>query len=226
MFQNSVCTLAMVLGVGIAEAQQTFLNVWVEPDQDTAVLGDVVTWTFYAELVNPDPNKVIVATISDMAMTVFHFDTLSQITNNSFQPAFDSDFFGPADDGMVVPVVDGSQIVGASGQNTLMPLNNPGGPDSRNPLPIYSYDTVITDDTERMVQATILLNGQITGAYADPNSPFDDVFFYQLADGSPGTVPIVYPNLISPFLPRLHIIPAPASLSLLSLALLTTRRRR
>jgi len=218
MTRNLIAGALLALA-GSASAQ-TELLVYVAPDRATAVLGETVTWTVMAELLNPDPNKTILAVVSDFGFDLsFGSETGIDISNNWFRPAFVSDFFGPPDPGDVV----GNQIIDALGVNVLPPLNNPGGPDSSNPLAIYSFDTLITDGTPREVSAFVTLNGQISGAYT--GSPFPDVFFYQNADGSPGTVPFRGPNLLEmPFLEI--VIPAPASASLLVIGLLGASRCR
>lgn len=217
--------LIVLAGVLVAAAgatsAQTELLLSVVPDQETATLGDIVTWTVVAELLNPDPNKTILATVAEIDFDLsFGSETGLQISNNNFLPAFDSDFFGPADDGQVV----GNQIVGADGFNTVPPLNNGGGPDSSNPLMIYTFDTLITDDTPRTFGAYLSITGQFVGAYE--GTEFPDVFFYQMADGSPGTVPYGFPPLLH--FPTLTIvpIPAPASASLLGVGALAAFRRR
>ena len=129
-------------------------------------------------------------------------------------------FLGQADDGDIV----GTEIHGAAGTNALPPTNNPGGPDSSNPLVIYTLDTLITDDTPRSIAAYPTIHGQFTGAYE--GSTFPDVFAYQNPDGSPGTVPFELPNLLN--YPTLTIvpIPTPATASLFGLALCAGIRRR
>lgn len=200
---------------------QTSLLLSVFPSTETATLGDVVTWTFVATLQDPDPNKTLLAAVVDIHFDLsFGAETDIVISNNSFSPAFDSVFLGPADDGDIV----GTEIHGASGTNALPPTNNPGGPDSSNPLVIYTLDTLITDDTPRSIAAYPTIHGQFTGAYE--GSTFPDVFAYQNPDGSPGTVPFELPNLLN--YPTLTIvpIPTPATASLFGLALCAGIRRR
>lgn len=209
---------ALVVCAGSVSAQ-TELLIASYPDRATAGLGDTVTWTIVAELLNPDPTKTIHATVSDISFDLSHRgDTGIQIVNNSFQPAFDSDFFGPANPG----VVSGDSIVGAAGSNTISPLNNPGGPDSSNPISIYTYQTIITDDSPRQVIADIGIIGQFGGAYE--GAPFPEVFQYQDALGNPGDIPFVFPVLLN--YPHVQIVPAPMSASLLVLAGAGAVRRR
>ncbi len=218
-------TRKLIAGTLIALAgsatAQTELLLWVQPSTDSATVGDVVTWTLYAELVNLPPGLTILATVSDIGFDL-SFGTESDIviSNNMFAPAFDSTFFGPADDGQVV----GTEILGAMGANTLPPLNNPGGPDSSNPLVIYTLDTLITDDTPRSIAAYPTIHGQFSGAYE--GTPFPYVFFYQNPNGTPGTVPFGLLPLFA--YPRLDIvpIPAPASVAPIGLGAIAGVRRR
>lgn len=210
---------ALLFAVSPIAHTQERLVLSVVPEPAVAYPGDTVTWTFYAELENPDPNETIEAVVSTISFDLSHSDTAGLvISNNSFQPAFDSVFFGPADDG----VVAGTQILGASGLNTIPPLNNPGGPDSQNPLPIYTYDTLITDPTPRTILAYPTIIGQFDGAYA--GDPFSEILIYQNADGSPGSIPFSGPPLL--FQPYLTVIPAPSTLSALTLGTLAFVRRQ
>lgn len=216
--------VSLMLASGVNANAQTELLISISPDVAQASLGDTVTWTFTAQLLNPDPTKTLLATVSDINFSVDHSgntgpETGLQIVSNSFNPAFDSVFFGPANDG----TISGTSILGASGSNTLPPLNNPGGPDSSNPLVIYTYQTLITDGTPRTVSAFPTIHGHFTGAYEGP--PFADIFFYQNANGSPGTVPFNLPPVL--FYPTLTIVvPAPASATALALGAFTAVRRR
>jgi len=142
-----------------------------------------------------NPAGTIRAVISDLAFTI----TASNITNFTYNPAFDSTFFGPA----TVNITSTSLTF--SGTNTLPPLNNPGGPDASNPLQIATFNA--TSNIENAV-----INGQMTGAYA--GAPFPDVFFYQNADGSPGSVPYSV------------CIPTPASATMLGVIGMAAMRRR
>ncbi|RNC82224.1 MAG: hypothetical protein ED559_10710 [Phycisphaera sp.] len=117
-----------------------------------------------AELLNP--TGTILTTIADLGF-VLNGTNISDFTYNS---AFDSDFFGPATVSVTATQID------FIGSNTLPPLNNAAGPDSSNPLHIATFqaDSVNSFD----------LVGQVTGAYT--GTPFPEILIYQNADGSPG----------------------------------------
>ncbi|HED53129.1 MAG TPA: hypothetical protein ENJ00_02880 [Phycisphaerales bacterium] len=210
-----ICTCVVVASLaGSVQAQS--LAISITPDITVAGIGDTVTWTIRAELLNPLQGEVIRAVVSDFGFDLDHGgDTDLSILNNEFQPAFDSTFFGPAADG----VVSGDSIIGAVGVNTLPPLNNPSGPDDSNPLLIYTYQTTVTGGNARIIEPSLTLVGQISGAYI--GTPFDQVFFYQLADGSPGTVPFsIDPGQVA-------VVPGPGVLMIAGGAgLLGFRRRR
>ncbi|PHQ78114.1 MAG: hypothetical protein COB69_10685, partial [Phycisphaera sp.] len=150
-------------------------------------------WTLTAELLNP--TQTVLATISDLGFTMFG----TNIANFEYNPAFDSDFFGPA------TVITTPSSVDFQGTNTLPPLANAGGVDSSNPLFIASFTA------DNIPQHPLVLNGQVTGAYV--GVPFPIVFFYQYPFGSdiPWSV---------------KVIPAPSSIALLGLAGFVGRRRR
>jgi len=209
--KNAACVVLVSLA-GSASAQS--LAISISPDITMAAQGDTVTWTIRAELLNPLQGEVIRAVVSDFGFDLDHGgDTGLTIGSNEFQPAFDSTFFGPAVDG----VVSGDSIIGAVGVNTLPPLNNPSGPDDSNPLLIYTYQTTVMDSTARVIEPNLTLVGQISGAYV--SAPFDNVFFYQLADGSPGTVPF------SIDAGQVFVVPAPGVLSLAGFGCLALVRR-
>ncbi|RNC82761.1 MAG: hypothetical protein ED559_13615 [Phycisphaera sp.] len=216
---NQIQTAVLVSLLAGASQAQTELLLYLEVDQEIAMPGETVTWTFFAELLNPDPNQEILAVVSNISFDLEHTDGAgSQILNNRFAPAFDSDFFGPADPGVVV----GNQILGASGSNVLPPLNNADGPDSSNALEIYSFQTLIIDDTPREFTAGVsALHGQLDGAYA--GSPFANIITYQRADGSPGDVPIAFLPILS--LPSVTVVPAPATLVMLGFGAAVCIRR-
>ncbi len=144
-----------------------------------------------------EPAGVIRAVISDLAFTMRG----EGFSNFSYNPAFDSAFFGPA----TVSVTPTEIYFG--GANTLPPLTNPGGPDSINPLHIASFNAT---DVEWFSP-----NGQMTGAYV--RSPFDDVFFYLNAFG--GDVPFE-------IIIRGWDIPAPASVAVIGFGWIAALRRR
>ncbi len=166
------------------------------------VAGGDALYSIEAMLLNP--TSTIRAIISDLDFTIDWTD----LRDFQYNPAFDSTFFGPA-----TVSVTPTQI-NFSGANTLPPLNNPGGPDSSNPLQIATF---VGDDFSFVpfITPQLTINGQLSGAYVD--TPFDNVFFYQNADGSPGTVP---------FRVYFDYIPAPASVALLGFAGIATMRRR
>ena len=185
-------TLAALCIAGCAStvsAQGTSLEIVLY-----CVNGNPNVWDVTAELVNP--TDTIRAVVSDLAFTL----TGTNLANFEYNPAFDSTFFGPA------TVTATSTQIDFSGTNTLPPLNNASGPDSSNPLSLFSFTGSPID---------FVINGQLSGAYV--GSPFDNVFFYQDALGNPGTVPF---NI------SIVHIPAPASLALLGLGGLATARRR
>ena len=184
-------TFAALIVAGAAASASAQTSLVINVDE-----GPGGSWTATAELVNP--TDVIRAVVSDLAFTM----NGSGMSNFAYNAAFDSTFFGAAS------VTASASQVDFTGTNTLPPLNNASGPDSSNPLALFTVDGTVD---------SLTINGQLSGAYV--SAPFDNVFFYQLADGSAGTVPFTVE--INP------IVPAPASLALLGLGgLATTRRRR
>jgi len=183
-------TFAAILAAGVATSAAAQPELCI-----TALTTDGMNWTLTAELLNP--TDAILATISDLGFTMGG----TNFANFTYNAAFDSDFFGPA----VVNATASS--ITFQGTNTLPPLNNAGGIDSSNPLAIGSFTA---DDVD---PNGFTLNGQVTGAY--PGAPFPNVFFYQLADGSPGDVAWSF-----------KVVPAPASAALLGLGGLAAMRRR
>lgn len=181
-------TFAALVAAGVAasaSAQSLDINI---------VEGPAGSWT--ASAVLNAPTGTIRAVISDLAFTMGG----SGLSGFSYNSAFDSTFFGAAS------VTASATQVNFSGANTLPPLNNPGGPDSSNPLALFTVNGNVT---------SFAVNGQMTGAYT--GVPFDNVFFYQTAQGTPGTVPFSV-NIIP--------VPAPASAALLGLGGLAAIRRR
>ncbi|GAB5496196.1 MAG: hypothetical protein Phyf2KO_12760 [Phycisphaerales bacterium] len=124
-------------------------------------------WMMHAELINPTGN--IRATIADLGFTMSGVN----FSNFTYNPAFDSDFFGDANVSVTSSQID------FLGGNTIPPLNNAGGPDSSNPLHIATFQADSVD--------SFMLVGQVTGAYV--GSPFDTILTYQNADGTPGDTP-------------------------------------
>ncbi len=203
----------LILGLALAStagAQDTHLVVHVKADRAVALLGESVRWEIWAELFNP--TGVISATVSDMAFSLdFGGQPELSISDNAWNPAFNSVFFGPANPG----TVSDDRIDGASGTNTLPPLNNPGGPDSSNPLFCYGFTMNHDASFSNQYTPSLTIHGQFSGAYV--GSPFHQVFFYQSASG--GTVPfrVVYDTI--------SYIPAPATGTLALLSLAAIRRR-
>ena len=190
MTKQTLAAMCIAGCTSTVSAQGTYLEIFLYSVNNTFDVWDVT-----AELHNP--TDTIRAVISDLSFTL----TGQDLANFAYNPAFDSTFFGPA------TVTATSTQIDFSGTNTLPPLNNPSGPDSSNPLSLVSFTGTPFD---------LQINGQLSGAYV--NSPFDNVFFYQLANGDPGTVPF---NI------RYGCLPAPGSLALLGFGgLATTRRRR
>ncbi len=178
-------TLACLVSSAPAANAQTELCVLIETTNGT-------DWTITAELLNPA--STVLAVISDLGFNM----SGSGFDDFSYNPAFDSMFFGPA----TVGVTDGQ--VDFLGGNTIPPLNNDGGPDSSNPLHIASFTaTEVTD---------FAFVGQVNGAYA--GVPFPVILTYQNMNG--GNTPY-----------SIKIVPAPASAAaFFGVAGLAFRRRR
>lgn len=147
-----------------------------------------------AELLNP--TGTLLAAVSDFGIRIEGWG----FSDFQYNPAFDSDFFGPA------RVFQDSNTIEFIGTNTLPPLNNAGGPDSSNPLHIGSFEL---DGRVTNVE----LVGQVTGAYS--GIPFPEILTYQNADGSPGTTDYT-----------IFCFPSPGSASLLAFAGIAAIRRR
>ena len=180
-------TLAALAGSASA---QTELNIYIT--QPTPGHGVI-----YAQLDNPlAPIRAIIGDDLDFTMIG------AGISNFSYNPAFDSTFFGPA-----TVTVSPNQI-DFHGSNTLPPLNNPGGPDSSNPLHIATFDATLIWDFQ--------VNGQLKGEYV--TFPGGD-YFYQNANGTPGTVP--YYVHIDP-----SWVPSPGAACLLGFSGIAAMRRR
>lgn len=154
---RAVCAIVACGAAFAAHGQETELHFTIETSNGT-------DWTLSAELYRP--TATIRATIADLGFTI----TGENFSNFQYNSAFDSSFFGDAD-----VTVSASQIDFIGG-NTLPPLNNAGGPDGSNPLQIATFQADNVDSFD--------LVGQVTGAYV--GSPFDEILFYQNADGSPG----------------------------------------
>ena len=166
------------------------------------VAGGDALYSIDAMLLNP--TSTIRTIISDLDFTIDWTD----MRDFQYNPAFDSAFFGPASVSVTPTQIN------FSGTNTLPPLNNPGGPDGSNPLHIATF---VGDDFSFVpfIVPQLTINGQLSGAYV--GTPFDNVFFYQNADGTPGTVA---------FTAYFDYIPAPATLAMIPLAGAVGLRRR
>ena len=183
-------TFAALVAAGVATSAsaQTELNICIEE----VSLG---SWNITAELKNP--TGTVLAAVADLGFSM----SGSNISNFSYNSAFDSDFFGPAS------VTATASQVDFLGGNTLPPLNNAAGPDSSNPLAIGSFNADSVD--------SFALVGQVTGAYT--GVPFPIILTYQDANGGAGDTPV---NI------EIKPIPAPASAALLGLGGLAAARRR
>ena len=206
---------AAAVNITAAAVAEPNLVLHLVPDEHVIEVGGSVDWHLWAELNEPAGN--ILAAVSEISFSLdfgFGSDQVITLSNNAFQPAFDSTFFGPADDGTVI----NDTIVGASGINALPPLNNTCGPDSSNPLLIYSFTmTHIPFSGEGIFTPQLTIQGQMTGAYT--GTPIPDDFFYQRADG---TSEVPFSIEIGTV-----IIPAPTSgaVALIGLALIRRRSR-
>ena len=180
-------------------------------DEHTIQPGESVHWQLWAELY--EPQDEILATVSNIAFSLTFGGVPSlSITDNDFSTAFDSTFFGPADDG----TVSFDTISNASGINALPPLQNPGGPDSSNPLLIYSFTMVHNGDGGgEMYTPELSIEGQMTGAYI--GNAFPDEFYYTRIDGRMVQYSIEADTVYN--------IPAPATGAFALLGLTAFRRR-
>lgn len=184
---------AVLAGVCLASsvtAQDTFVRICINMYPEPGGVRNEI----FARLFNPTGE--VQAVIADLGFRVEGWDLSDFIYN----PAFDSDFFGPAS----VDIT--SSEITFRGGNTLPPLNDPGGPDSSNPLPIAEFYGSIW---------SFSLEGQVNGAYV--GTPFANVYTLQYAAGGPGDMPyeIRYCNF-----------PSPGTASLLGIAVAFAARRR
>ncbi|RNC81487.1 MAG: hypothetical protein ED559_06755 [Phycisphaera sp.] len=181
-----MCSLALLPA---SVAAQTFLDIevcYVGFDRIEA----------YAKLVNPEGE--VLAAVADLGFRLEGWD----LRNFEYNPAFDSDFFGDA------TVTASSTSIDFLGGNTLPPLNNTDGPDSSNPLFLFSVEGNLTG---------FELVGQVTGAYAPAGgSPFPTILTYQDANGNQGDTPYDID----------FCFPSPGSASLLAFAGIAAVRRR
>lgn len=146
-------------------------------------------WTVTAELLNPDPDKDLLAVVSMfyVSMDGSGFDSLNY--NNQF----DSDFAGP------ITVIVEDDYVEFWGYQWLPPANNADGPDSSNPLWAFSFEADRVDSLDFI--------GDVNGAYA--GSPFPEVFYFHHPDGSPAD--FGYTIEINP-------IPSPGTIALIGVS--------
>ncbi len=134
---------------------------------------------FTAELVNPEHD--ILAVVSDFA---FHVDGVN-IRAFTYNPAFDSELFGDADVEVTSTTID------FRGSNVIPPLNNADGPDSSNPLYLFTIEL-----EEDGVLSSFEVEGLFSGAYATPpGGQFPIVFLYQHSNGNPGQIPFRLENI-------------------------------
>ncbi len=135
-------TLALALVAGCMTARaaaEPHLVLRLNADRTVIAPGESVHWELWAELY--EPAEEIAATVSDISfnLTFGGVHSLS-ITDNHFAPAFYNVILDDyANDG----IVSGDTITGAQGFNTaFIPLMNPGGADSSNPVFIYGFTMV------------------------------------------------------------------------------------
>lgn len=188
-------SLAALVGLAAMCSAQAQEHLLVSVDEIA-----VGSWQITAELLNPDPSEPLLVVIADVG-----FD----MRGAGFQP-FGFDYnpgFGP-NGGLEGPTIiltpNSVYFLGSQG---LPPLFSRDDLDSSNPMIMAEFSAQRVDSFE--------LIGQVSGAYDD--APFPVVFSYQLADGSPGSVP--YSIEINP-------IPTPGSVALLAGAGLAGIRRR
>jgi hypothetical protein len=177
--------ISLLASTAVPAAAQTELCLLIETTNG-------IDWTLTAELLNP--TGTVLAAVADLGFRMGG----TNIDNFEYNPAFDSDFFGPATVSVTPTSVD------FFGGNNLPPLNNAAGVDSSNPLHIASFTA---DDI-----AWFGLSGQVTGAYA--GDPFPVILTYLEAGGGGDT----------PW--SVKIVPGPPSIALLGIACLAGRRRR
>lgn len=177
-------------------------SIAMSTSAQTELLLDLCEYTFgkwiaTARLV--DPEHDILAVITDLGFTM----SGEGFSNFNYNPAFDSDFFGPAD------VEITNTELSFLGGNTIPPLNNDGGPDSSNPLHLFTVEATAINRFD--------IVGYFGGAYVD--SPFPDVFTYQTASGMQGEVP--YEIRMQPF-----CVPSPGAVTVIGLTVPFALRRR
>lgn len=205
---RSLAALVLAAALAVPAAAEPHLVLRLIADEQVIAPGDSVNWQIWAELFEPEQNIFATVAALDFSLTFGGHPSLS-IVANEFAPAFDSPLLGPADDGTVV----GDSITGASGFQALPPLTNPGGPDSSNPLFIYSFIMVHNGDGGGEMYSPIMSISLMTGAY---DAPFPIPFDYTDA-GGPGVPFTIIADTV-------YNVPAPAT-ALALLGLIATRRR-
>ncbi|GAB5496291.1 MAG: hypothetical protein Phyf2KO_13710 [Phycisphaerales bacterium] len=126
--------------LALQTSAQRELVLHIEADHQIVQPGESVNYTIWAELLNPEYE--VLAVIADICFALDFGGTDLVLSDNTFQPAFTSDFFGPPNDG----TVNGDSIGHAFGSNTLPPLNNSDGPDSSNPMLVYTFVATVPEN--------------------------------------------------------------------------------
>jgi hypothetical protein len=178
---KGVCVLCAAAAIGMPAYGQAELVLSLNE-------VSVGSWELYGELMNPQ--GAIDAAVWDLSFALEG----TQLSNFAYNTAFDTDFFGsPA-------ITLSPTLIAFRGLNPGGPLANSGGPDSSNPIFLVSFNADSVTDFE--------LVGQNSGSY-ESGGVFPIIFFYQLADGTPGTVP---------FRVELNPIPVPSTALILGIA--------
>ncbi|MFI4894674.1 MAG: hypothetical protein ACIAQ0_14770 [Phycisphaerales bacterium JB058] len=192
-------------------AAEPHLVLRLTADRTVIAPGESVHWELWAELLEPELE--IGAVISEIGFSLsFGGNPSLGIDNNDFAPAFDSLLLGPADDGTVI----GDSIYDAHGGNIVPPLSNPGGPDSSNPLFIYSFTTVHNGDGGGEMYTPEIEFYFLNGAYV--NTPFYTSFWYLDLNGNSDVPFSVEADTV-------YNVPSPATGVLALISLAANRRR-
>lgn len=206
-----VAAVSLIIAASTTAAQ-TELVIHVDADRQVVQPGESVNYTIWAELL--EPQYEVLAVVSDITFSLWFDGTDIEISYNSFESTFDSDFFGPADSGDN----HGSYISNAVGSNVIPPLNNSDGPDSSNPIQIYTLTATVPVHA-RFLSYTpdLIIHGHTNGAYV--GSPFPTILWYHRNGAVPNTPHRVESDTI--------YVPTPsASLVLVCTGLFAARRRR
>ena len=160
MLKKAVCLVSGLNALTACAQEHLLVSI------DEVSLG---TWTITAELLNPNPNKVILAVVGQFmfSMEGYGFDGLV------YNEQFDSVFAGPTS------IFVTNTYVEFWGNQWLPPLNNPDGPDSSNPFWVLSFDADSVDHFEFLENAT--------GAYVGSSLP--EVFTYYRQDVEINPIP-------------------------------------